>query len=242
MIAIDSTSPVELLTDAPPVDTTAPSALTLAGIERSWGPRKVLRGVDLAVPAQAVAWLGGPNGAGKTTLLRIAAGIILPDRGSISLRGLDPERDRRAYHKRLGYLCAGDRGLYARLTVRQNLDLACRLAQVQRRDHAGLLDRGIERFALQELAKRRVDRLSMGQRQRVRLAMAFIHDPEVVLLDEPHTSLDDTALDLLEAAMFECALRGGAVLWCSPSTRTPPLAADVRFSISDGTLSEAWAT
>src|SRR5205807_495955 len=215
MITSDPALPVEslqapILTDAGP----AAPALELVGIERSWGPRRVLDGASLTLPEATVAWLGGRNGAGKTTLLRIAAGILFPDRGSISLCGLHPEHDRRAYHRRLGFLAAGDRGMYARLSVVQNLDLAARLAQVRRRDRTRLVEQGIARFELQSLARRRVDRLSMGQRQRVRLAMTFVHEPQVVLLDEPHTSLDDEALELVEAAMGECTLRGGSVLWC----------------------------
>jgi len=229
-----SLEPVEQLAVTEPA-----AALELLDIHRSWRERKVLCGANLTVPEGAVVWLGGRNGAGKTTLMRIAAGILIPNRGSISLNGLHPERNRRAYHKQLGFLAAGDRGMYARLTVRQNIELACRLAQVRRRDRTRLVDQGIARFELEELAKRRVDRLSMGQRQRVRLAMTFVHEPDVVLLDEPHTSLDDPALELVEAAMFECTLRGGSVLWCSPASKSLPLPANLHFQISDGTVSEA---
>lgn len=243
MITSEPAASLELL-DAPgqgdsATSATSPGWLELTGIERSWGPREVLRGADLAVQSASVAWLGGPNGAGKTTLMRVAAGILIPQSGTVSLCGLDPERRRRDYHRRLGYLGAGDRGLYARLTVAQNLDLALRLAQAPRREHARLLERGVARFELAELAKRRVDRLSMGQRQRVRLAMTFIHEPAVVLLDEPHTSLDDNALGLVETAMVECTLRGGAILWCSPAAGSLPLPANVRFLMSEGRVSEA---
>ena len=209
-------------------------ALALKGIHRSWGQRRVLDGVELSIAPSTINWLGGPNGAGKTTLLRIAAGILLPDRGSISLFGLHPERDRRAFHRRLGFLAAGDRGLYARLTVIQNLDLAARLAQVPKREHAAEITRTLDAFQLHDLAKQRVDRISMGQRQRVRLAMTFVHGPEVVLLDEPDTSLDDGALALLEAAMLERARTGGAVLWCSPASQALPLPADSRYLMADG--------
>lgn len=240
MITSHPALPVEPLPQPFPVaGAPAGTTLELIDIERSWGPRKVLDGASLAVPAGAVVWLGGRNGAGKTTLLRIAAGILVPDRGSISLDGLHPERDRRAYYRRLGYLSAGDRGLYARLSVRQNIDLAARLAQVPRCDRQALVELGIEGFELEELAKRRVDRLSMGQRQRVRLAMTFVHAPQLVLLDEPHTSLDDEALRLLEARMFECTLRGGSVLWCSPTIESLPLPANLRYRMTDGKVNPA---
>lgn len=224
-----------------PVHAQAPdaAALALLGIERWFGPRQVLSGASLAVPRGSVVWLGGRNGAGKTTLLRVAAGILIPNRGTISLGGLHPDRDRRAYHRQLGFLPAGDRGMYARLMVRQNIELAARLAQVRRRHRQQLVAQAIARFELQELAERRVDRLSMGQRQRVRLGMTFVHEPAVVLLDEPHTSLDDPALELLEAAMFDCTLRGGSVLWCSPVSKSLPLPANLRYVMSEGKVSEA---
>ena len=235
MLTVHPTLPLDRVSETVVANPSpGPAVLELLGIERAWGSRAVLQGASLTVPRGTVVWLGGRNGAGKTTLLRVAAGILIPQRGSISLDGLDPERDRRAYHKRMGFLPAGDRGMYARLTVTQNLDLAARLAQVSRRDRRRLVKQGIARFDLHELAGRRVDRISMGQRQRVRLAMTFVHEPDVVLLDEPHTSLDDPALELLEAAMFESTLRGGSVLWCSPAFKSLPLPANLCYLMTDG--------
>jgi ABC-2 type transport system ATP-binding protein len=216
-----------------------PPPLTLIGVKRRWASRPVLIDATLSLPPGTVAWLGGPNGAGKTTLLRIAAGLILPHAGSISLCGLDPERDRRAYQRRLAFVSAGDRGLYARLTVLQNLGFWAGLALVPRDRRSELIDRALARFELGELAGRRVDRLSMGQRQRVRLSMAFLHEPTVVLLDEPHTSLDDAALALLDAALAEISATGGAALWCSPAGRQLPLRADLRLRLDDGRVSPA---
>jgi ABC-2 type transport system ATP-binding protein len=208
-------------------------------VTRRWASRLVLIDATLSLSPGTVAWLGGPNGAGKTTLLRIAAGLLLPHAGSISLCGLDPERDRRAYQRRLGFVSAGDRGLYARLTVAQNLGFWAGLALVPRERRSELIDRALARFELGELAGRRVDRLSMGQRQRVRLSMAFLHEPTLVLLDEPHTSLDDAALALLDAALAEIAAAGGAALWCSPAGRQLPLRADLRLRLDDGRVSPA---
>ena len=98
------------------------AALVLRDIAKALGGRPVLERVDVCVEEARSAWIAGQNGAGKTTLLRIAAGLITPDRGTVRLRGLDPERTRREYQRKVGFLGAGDRGLYARLSVRQNLD------------------------------------------------------------------------------------------------------------------------
>jgi ABC-type multidrug transport system ATPase subunit len=215
------------------IDLTSPAQLELTNIVRRFGSRTVLTGADLRVPAGTIAWLGGPNGSGKTTLLRIAAGIVVPDSGAVAITGLDPARDRRACHRRLGYLSAGDRALYGRLTVAQNLEFWAAVALVEPRRRPELIDASLSRFELGDLATSRVDRLSTGQRQRVRLAMTFLHEPTLVLLDEPHNSLDEHALLLLDAALNALAGRGGSALWCSPAP-TAALRADAAYRLQDG--------
>src|SRR3954468_15553712 len=90
-------------------------ALALDGISKSWGSLKVLDDVDLEIAPGERAWIGGRNGGGKTTLLRVAAGRIAPDTGSVWLGSFNPEYQRREFHKRIGFLTAGNSGLYARL-------------------------------------------------------------------------------------------------------------------------------
>jgi len=214
---------------------TAP-ALDLAGLSKSWGNLRVLVGVELRLEAGQRAWVGGRNGVGKTTLLRIAAGLILPDSGEISLHGLDAERDRRAFQARLGFLTAGNTGLYARLTVRDNIGFQAAISFVPRSRRAQAVEEALVRFGLTELADRRVDRLSMGQRQRARLAMAFVHSPPVMLLDEPETSLDDEGLELLDGALQEMVASGGAALVCSPSRAKLELGVDTGYMLDAGKL------
>jgi ABC-2 type transport system ATP-binding protein len=144
------------------------------------------------------------------------AGVITPDVGSIRLQGIDPERDRRRYQTRVGYLPAGNTGLTARLSARYQLQYWARLAFVPASEREAAIERALTAFSLHELAPKRVDRLSMGQRQRIRVAMVFLHSPEVVLLDEPLTSLDDEGAVLLSAAVREVTARGGSVVSCSP--------------------------
>jgi ABC-2 type transport system ATP-binding protein len=200
--------------------------LAVRSAVKRWGGRTVLGGVDLELPAASITWLGGPNGSGKTTLLRIAAGLLIPDSGEVRICGLDPERDRREYQRRLGYLPAGNGGLYARLTVTDNLEFWASLALVPRAARERAVQTAIERFQLAPLATDRVDRLSMGQRQRVRLAMTFLHEPQVVLLDEPQTSLDEEAMGLLSNALEWLVERSGSALWCCPTRHGIPLPTD----------------
>lgn len=195
-----------------------------------------LDGVQFAVEAGAAIGIIGANGAGKTTLLRIVAGLIRPQHGRATVCGTEIDQDRAAYIRRIGFLPAGNTGLYARLTVDDNLDFWARLCLLprRRRDHA--LKQAGELFALRELGRQRVDRLSMGQRQRVRLAMAFLHDPELVLLDEPCTSLDGAGIGMIEEALRRLRARGGAAVICSPDSESARLPIDRDLVLSGGRL------
>jgi ABC-type multidrug transport system ATPase subunit len=212
------------------------SRLVATGLTKRWGKLTVLDDVALELRSGAVTVVTGRNGAGKTTLLRILAGLITSDRGDVRVDGLHPIKNRRAYHTRVGFLTAGQAGLYARLTVAQHLRYAAGIALLGPTEGRAAAARVTADFDLDELAGRRVDRLSTGQRQRVRLAMAFVHNPEVILLDEPQMSLDDEALEGLTSLVARFTRRGGAVAWCSPANRVEGLVADSVYVLEDGKL------
>lgn len=215
--------------------------VSLQGVWRYWGrgDRRwpVLRGVDLRLAPGTVTIVSGANGAGKTTLLRIISGILAPDDGTVRIRGISPLDSWREYHRGIGFLSAGDRGLYARLTVHHHLEHAARLAFVPRRERRATVRDSLGKFELSALASRRADRLSLGQRQRLRLAIAVIHDPRVLLLDEPRNSLDHGGLQLLEGGVRRVVERGGAVLCCGPLGEDHLDDYDQRAVIQDGVLS-----
>lgn len=218
----------------------APAVLELAGVHKRWAgaERPVLDDMDLTLPAGQVVGITGRNGAGKTTLLRVAAGLIAPEAGTVSVLGLDLEEDRRACQRRLGFLTAGNSGLYGRLQVDHHLDFWSRLAMVPRTERAHRVRDARERFELGELGGRRVDRLSMGQRQRLRIALAFLHGPRLVLLDEPRTSLDDESTMLLAAAVAALAASGGAAVVCAPTREQTGVALDRCLTVVHGRLDE----
>lgn len=201
--------------------------------------RPVLEAVDLALLPGSVTWVGGRNGIGKTTLMRIAAGLIGADRGSIHLDGLDPVVDRKAFQLRCGFLSAHNAGMYARLTVRWHLNWWARLAFIPAASRKELVEAALRRFDLTELAGRRVDRMSMGQRQRVRLAGVFLHNPDVVLLDEPRNSLDAEGVAILTGAITDATGRGAAILWCAPTGEEERIESDRRLILEHGSLVEA---
>jgi ABC-type multidrug transport system ATPase subunit len=216
-----------------------PAALELRGVHKHYASRVVLTGVDLTVQPGRLVSITGPNGVGKTTLLRVAAGIIAPDLGEVAVCGVEPEHDGSAYRRRIAFVSAGDRGLYPRLSVRQNLEFAARLGLVERRRLEPAVDDAVERVGLGSLATQRVDRLSMGERQRVRIAAALMHDPDVVLLDEPENSLDDVGLRVLADTLAGVILRGGSVVSCGPSGVEDALPFDERYTMRDGMLEAA---
>lgn len=212
--------------------------LRLRAVSKRW--RKdlpaVLDELELALEPGTVTWVGGRNGVGKTTMLRIAAGLIDPDSGRVEVWGVGPNQSRERYQTLVSFLPAGDRGLYARLTVRRQLEFWGRIAMIPRADFARVIADAIATFELGELEERRVDRISMGQRQRLRIAMTFLSRPEVVLLDEPLTSLDEEACALVRRAVEDVIAREGSVLWCAPSGEDQKIDFDAGWLLERGKL------
>jgi heme exporter protein A len=164
------------------------------GLGRRFGDKRVLRGVDLDVGDGAFALVTGPNGSGKTTLLRLVAGLALPSEGELQV---DVTRDR------IGLL-AHDPLVYRELTALENLELYGRLYHVpERRERIGML---LERFGLWDARHERVAAYSRGMTQRLALCRVLLHEPQLLILDEPYTALDAQGAELLDAQLAE--LRG----------------------------------
>jgi ABC-2 type transport system ATP-binding protein len=232
---------VDGLRPAPSVPSLAESTacpLAIRGVTKRW--RKdlplILDGLDLVLEPGTLTWVGGRNGAGKTTMLRIAAGLIEPEQGKAEVWGFTARESPARYQRLVSFLPAGDRGLYARLTVRRQLEFWARVSMMSRGEVRSSVERAIDAFDLRELTDRRVDRMSMGQRQRLRIAMTFLPQPETVLLDEPLTSLDTESGELLHQAVRKVLDRDGVVLWCSPSGEDPDIEFDARWTLERGRL------
>ncbi|HKK93020.1 MAG TPA: ABC transporter ATP-binding protein [Longimicrobiales bacterium] len=179
-------------------DTSRPSSegLGLHALRRRFGTHVALRDVDASLPAGLITTVFGPNGAGKSTLLRILAGSLRPTAGSVSWRGekLDPRSA--DWRSRIGVLSHATH-LYAPLGARENLAFHARMHGLEAPD----LDAALERVDLLSRAEDRVSGFSRGMRQRLALARTLLHDPDVVLLDEPFTGLDSHAARLLEGVL-----------------------------------------
>jgi ABC-type multidrug transport system ATPase subunit len=158
---------------------------------KRFGGKRVLRGIDLELARGGFAVVTGPNGSGKTTLLRLCAGLALPTEGELEV-GV-----RRA---RVGYL-GHDPLVYRELTALENLDLYGRLYRVpERRERIGML---LERYGLWEVRRERVAAYSRGMTQRLALCRVLLHEPELLVLDEPYSALDEQGVALLDAQLAE---------------------------------------
>jgi ABC-2 type transport system ATP-binding protein len=234
----DDRSGVALPARAQPTSGGGEPLLAVDGLCKSWPGRRepTLDGLDLELNAGDIVSITGRNGAGKTTLLRIIGGLVAPDRGNVYLAGLRLGDRRRSYQRQIGLLTPGDRGLYARVTVQRNLDLWARLALLDPDRRTAAMRYCYRRFALEDIGEVRVERLSMGQRQRVRLALTFLHTPRLVLLDEPATSLDTGALELLRSAIDDLAQRGGMCLAVAPEGAETGVSVGQRLVLRNGRL------
>jgi len=181
------------------------------GLSRSFGTKRVLRGLDFEVAERDFLLVTGPNGSGKSTLLRVIAGLLAADRGAVTLDGsgkstllalcaglLAPtggSLDVSVERGELGYL-AHEPLLYRELTALENLDLYGRLYHVpERRERIGML---LERLRLWDSRHERVGSFSRGMTQRLALCRALLHEPRLLLLDEPYAGLDDAGTALLD--------------------------------------------
>jgi len=154
----------------------------------------------------------GPNGAGKTTALRIIASMLRPSEGTVRVDGIDVVQNPRAARATLGFL-TGSTGLYDRLTPRETLKYFAELHRVEPSKIQARMAALIERLDIGEFADRRVGKLSMGQKQRVSIARTLVHDPEVIIFDEPTTGLDVLTSRTIIDWIRECKNAGKTVIF-----------------------------
>ena len=181
-------------------------------LERRFGEKRVFRALDLDVAERDFLLVTGPNGSGKSTLLALLAGLLAPTRGELEVR---------APRQRIGYL-AHEPLVYRELTALENLDLFGRLYRIQeRRERVGML---LERFDLWDARHERVAAFSRGMAQRLALCRALLHEPELVLADEPYSGLDEPGADLLDGLLAGLAGERTLVLATHDPQRVAELA------------------
>jgi len=182
------------------------------GLEKDYGEKRVLRGLDFELERGGFLVVTGANGSGKTTLLRLCAGLAVPTGGTLEV---EPERGS------IGFL-GHEPLVYRELTVLENLDLYGRLYRVpERRERIGML---LERFGLWESRAVRAGKLSRGQLQRLALCRSLLHKPELLILDEPFSGLDAEGAELLDRELAGMRERRTILVATHDPERVAPLA------------------
>jgi ABC-2 type transport system ATP-binding protein len=175
-------------------------------------PTVALDDVDLTIEAGEIHGLLGPNAAGKTTLIKILSTVLVPTSGTARVLGHDVVEETAAVRGRIGLVFGGDRGLYSRLTARQNLDYWAALYDVPARDAHAVIDRLLETVGLTDRADDRVETYSRGMKQRLHLARGMVGDPPVLFLDEPTVGLDPVASHRFRELVMSLKEAGKTVL------------------------------
>lgn len=185
------------------------TAIEARGLIKRFGFKTVLRGVDLSLGKGECLILLGRNGAGKSTLIKILCGVMQPDAGRIFLRGKRMRRDRTAVRGRVGAVTHRAL-LYATLTVQENLQFFGRMHGLS--NPAGRIEKVLSQMGMTPFAHEKVGAFSRGMQQRLAIARALLHEPAVLLLDEPFSGLDHQGTRALKDVMADFQAQGGAIL------------------------------
>jgi ABC-2 type transport system ATP-binding protein len=211
--------------------------LELREVAKSYGALRALDDVTFTVaPGRLTGFIGG-NGAGKTTAMRIALGVLAKDAGEVLLDGRPVGVEDR---RRFGYM-PEERGLYPKMAVGEHIAYLARLHGYAKADAAAGAASLLERLGLGERLGDKVETLSLGNQQRAQIAAALVHDPEVLILDEPFSGLDPLAVDVVAGVLQERAARGVAVLFSSHQLDVVERLCDDVVIIADGTIRAAGA-
>lgn len=209
--------------------------LEIRDVSKSYGTRRVLTDVSFDVaPGRMTGFVGG-NGAGKTTTMRIVLGVLEPDAGTVTLDGapLGP-----GGRRRFGYM-PEERGLYPKMKLAEQLVYLARLHGLTPAAAKRSTDELLARLSLTERANDAIEKLSLGNQQRAQIAAALVHEPDVLMLDEPFSGLDPMAVDVVAEVLAERAHRGIPVLFSSHQLDIVERLCDDLVIIADGTIRAA---
>ena len=185
------------------------TAVRLTGVRKTFGAHTAVDDLDLSIEPGTIYGLLGPNGSGKTTTIRMMMGILLPDSGRVELFGGPPDFERRS---RVGYL-PEERGVYEKMKVLDQLVFFGEIRGVARPLARTRAEEWLERLGLTEWASKKVQTLSKGMQQKVQFISTVLHDPELLILDEPFSGLDPINQDVLEEIVLEEKERGKTILF-----------------------------
>ncbi|WP_016700582.1 ABC transporter ATP-binding protein [Actinoalloteichus spitiensis] len=188
-----------------------PSTLEFDRLTKRYGERTALRELSFSVAAGELFGFVGSNGAGKTTTMRIALGVLASDSGAVRWKGTEVDL---AVRSRIGYM-PEERGLYPKMKVGEQLVYLAQIHGLGSRAARAAMEAWTERLGVAERRGDEVQKLSLGNQQRVQLAAALVHDPEVLILDEPFSGLDPVAVEVMSGVLREKAAEGCPVVFSS---------------------------
>lgn len=184
--------------------------LQLNSINKSFGDLEAVKELSLSVAPGTIYGFLGPNGAGKTTTIRMIMEIILPDRGQILINGAPNTSP--AVLDRVGYL-PEERGVYRKMKVREALEFFAELKGLKKNLHKKKIDAWVERFGMAEVQTKKMEELSKGNQQKIQFLTTVIHEPALIILDEPFMGLDPVNAELIKDVILEQKQRGTAIVF-----------------------------
>ncbi len=190
----------------------SPALVKVDRLEKALGKNHVLRGISFEALAGEIFGLLGPNGAGKTTTLRIICTLLAPDAGSVEVLGFGTRTAPQEVRRRVGVVTA-EIGVYPRLSARENITYFGQLSGLLDGELNRKVEGVIERLDMRDFAQQRAESLSSGQKQKVAIARAIVHDPPVLMFDEPTSNLDVLASREIREFMVESKGRGKCVIF-----------------------------
>ena len=185
------------------------SILSLQNICKSFGDKKANDNISLEVREGSIFGLLGPNGAGKTTLIRIITNILSPDSGNIILEGIPFHH---AHHEIIGYM-PEERGLYKKMKVGDHLIYLARLKNLSKKDAKARVSFWLEKFNITDWHDKRVEELSKGMQQKIQFVATMLHEPKLLILDEPFSGLDPINSNLLKEEIYQLKKKGTAIIF-----------------------------
>lgn len=182
--------------------------LTIKDLTKVYEKTTAVNHVNLTVPENTIFGLLGPNGAGKTTLIRMITQILVQDSGTIDLKGISD--DERNMH--IGYM-PEERGLYKKMKVGEQLMYLAQLKNLSKQDAKAKIDHWLQKFGIEDWWDKIVDELSKGMQQKIQFIATIVHDPKLIILDEPFSGLDPINTNLIKDEIFELKEKGKSVIF-----------------------------
>lgn len=183
--------------------------LDIQGVSKAYGEHQALKDIHLKIPQNSIFGLLGPNGAGKTTLIRIITQIIMPDSGRIQFKGNKLSSD---HVRKMGYL-PEERGLYKKMKVAEQLVYLARLKGMSKPDAVKVIKNWLEKFEITTWWNKNVEDLSKGMQQKIQFIATVIHNPELIILDEPFSGFDPINANLIKDEILELRNKGATIIF-----------------------------